>query len=97
MSDYFCSCDVSEGEPCEFEHVNWQKARKQHTCEECQAPILPGEKYARITGAFEGEMFVHKQCEFCHNEFTRIINEQHMCLTYGELACALVAELRGEL
>lgn len=43
------------------EHV----ARKQHRCFGCGDPIMPGEKYQRWRGSFEGEFFSTAEHMIC--------------------------------
>lgn len=95
MADIECYCDPAEGEPCDFVSVKHPQARKQHKCMECYDTIMAGERYARLAGKCDGEMFTHKTCLFCEQEYNRI--NQIQGIAFGELACALVAELRGEL
>lgn len=49
------------------------RARKQHTCDECNVPIAPGQDYERFVGKEDGAgVFVHKTCSDCmslRNEF----------------------------
>ncbi len=98
MSDYKCYCEPNEGEPCEIWNATWRKARKTHKCQECLEEIKPGERYQYVFIVFEGEASNYKACEFCANETARIIKERDLSgLVPGELACALVAELRGDL
>lgn len=94
-----CYCEPDEGEPCEVWKSEWRKARKVHRCVECKEPITVGERYQHTFTIFQGEVGSHKTCEFCVNERTRILSEyRHLDgLVPGDLACALVAELRGDL
>jgi hypothetical protein len=46
------------------------RARKEHTCDECWAPIRAGEVYVRITGVWDGtpgSFSLHPECD----EFSR--------------------------
>mgnify|MGYP001574483378 CR=1 FL=1 len=97
MSDYYCECDLSDSEPCEFVTYTERKARKSHRCYECRDEIRIGEKYFHVAGKGDGEFFSHNECAFCHWEFERIINDNHVRVAFGELACALVSEARGTL
>ena len=42
-----------------------QKARKEHTCGECDNPIPIGENYSYSSGIFEGKPFSKKRCLSC--------------------------------
>lgn len=97
MSEYECYCAPQEGEPCEVWRTIWYKARKAHKCVECKEAIAPGERYEYTFFIFEGEPSYHRTCEFCVKEVQRIATERDIFLVPGDLACALVAELRGEL
>lgn len=49
-------------------NVSWAKvrrARKQHCCCECLAPIEPGEHYMETTGVWDGRADRFRQCLFC--------------------------------
>ena len=59
----YCSCDVDCGAEV-FNH-KLPKAKKQHTCCECNQSILPGQFYERDTGMFEGEWLTFKTCLAC--------------------------------
>ena len=41
------------------------KARKQHTCCECDRTINRGEQYESITGLWDGDIKRYKTCEQC--------------------------------
>lgn len=40
-------------------------AKKVHYCEECWKAILPGERYHRYAGTWEGRFFTNKACLHC--------------------------------
>ena len=42
------------------------RARIRHQCGACRRSILPGEKYSRQRGVFEGDPYVSKWCTQCH-------------------------------
>ena len=44
---------------------NHVKARKQHTCCECNRVILPGERYQLFKGCWDGEWDNYKTCGPC--------------------------------
>jgi len=88
-----CYCEPVEGEPCEVWIETWRVARKPHICIECKAQILPGERYQHVFFKLDiVESF--KTCEFCVGEWARIQRDTDMCRVPGELACAVVFELR---
>ena len=45
--------------------VTLRKARKQHHCCECPAPIVPGEIYEYASGVWEGRGQSFKTCTPC--------------------------------
>lgn len=59
---YDCSCDY---DPAEFYSASIRTARKSHKCEECGAPILPGDKYEAVVGKWDGNLDTFKTCEPC--------------------------------
>ena len=76
-----CSCDWEGGCSSDF-WVPWiVKARKVHRCCECREAILPGEKYERIGGKSDGEMFTVKTCLPCAG----IRRDFVPCLWFGDL------------
>ena len=94
-----CYCEPAEGESCDLWCETWRRARKEHKCCECKEIINPGDRYAYTFLIFEGEPHTFKRCSFCAEEVARLLRDNdHMNgLVPGELACALVAELRGDL
>lgn len=99
MSDYQCYCEVGEGEPFEWESVTHPRARKEYTCCECKDKIKPGERYEKMVGKFEGELVTYRTCEFCASEYARLNCQPERdwaCIAKGELACAVLLEVRGE-
>lgn len=59
---YDCYCDY---DPADIYRASKPRARKRHKCEECGAPILPGEQYERVFGVWEGYASTHKTCARC--------------------------------
>jgi hypothetical protein len=59
---YDCYCDY---DPAEFYFARIRTARKQHKCEECAEPILPGDKYEAVIGKWDGFISTFKTCERC--------------------------------
>jgi len=47
-------CDVDYGERCEVWNRTTPRARRQHTCVQCDRPIVPGEKYLRVGALYDG-------------------------------------------
>ena len=101
---YECSCspDTSDGSDGYVVTLrdSWQKARKEHKCVECREVIRVGERYHRFVFVWEGSVGEDKHCEFCWWETQRINHELSRhgeAIMPGQLACALVAELRGDL
>lgn len=98
---YECVCETYDGEACSFQSQRWQRARKVHTCDECRDEIKPGERYEVFAGMSDGEFFSTKTCAFCAAERERL---EQVCRkigapppVLGDLACWVVAEIRGEL
>jgi len=60
MSDD-CACDY---DPASFYRAEIRTARKPHICEECGAPILPGEIYEHVTGKWDN-IASFKTCRHC--------------------------------
>ena len=57
-----CVCD----DGClEFSSSEWRTARKTHRCEECWQSIAKGDRYRRVSGKWEGAMFVYSLHESC--------------------------------
>lgn len=94
-----CYCEPmdADGGGCEVWNLTWRKARVQHRCCECKEPILQGERYERIFSVFEDEINVSTTCEFCANEYQRLL-AKHPDLSWlkGELACIVVWDMRNE-
>lgn len=59
---YDCYCDYDAPE---FHRRTTSKARKQHKCCECCAPIFIGEKYEYVIGKWEGQVDTFKTCQLC--------------------------------
>lgn len=62
------TCDVSIGEydgdaPSVF-HESIVTARKAHKCNECNEPIVPGQKYERVSGKWD-DWQVYRFCLPC--------------------------------
>ena len=59
-----CSCDIDGGP--NFSKETFPKARKNHKCCECKDSILPGSKYNRIKGMWDGKFLTFCTCMACH-------------------------------
>jgi hypothetical protein len=86
MEAEFCSCDFDYDGTADIHREELVKARKEHTCLECEEAISKGEKYVRVTQLFEGEWWTGKICRPC--EAIR----QDYCAPYS-----LLRERIGEL
>ena len=61
-----CSCVYVDGyELPEFSDSRIYKAKKDHVCTECYRKILPGEKYERVFGKWDGAVETYKTCSDC--------------------------------
>lgn len=40
-------------------------AKKVHYCDECGKAVLPGERYHRAVGTWEGNFFTNRACLHC--------------------------------
>lgn len=59
-------------------------ARKAHACEECGAPIVPGEKYHAVSGLSDGEWWHIKVCDCCERKRCALATEMDLdCIPYG--------------
>lgn len=68
MSD---ECGVSfdgRSDDCEntFYSESWRRARKPHRCGECRQAIQPGQRYLRVVGKADGDMWTAVLCEPCN-------------------------------
>lgn len=61
--DDACYCDYGEGPSLLDEKT--VTAKKAHKCSECRGAILPGERYLKTWGIWEGEAHTFKRCEDC--------------------------------
>jgi len=55
---------------CEYEEPQFfskatHKARAQHRCDECYRTIVPGERYERVRGVWDGTFSMYKMCPRC--------------------------------
>ncbi len=49
-----------------------RKARKQHRCDGCYKPILPGDLYVDGNCRFEGEFYAYQTCGVCEVDRDKI-------------------------
>lgn len=98
MSDYECVCDPVEPDGfCQVWIPKTRRASRPYKCCECGEPIKPGELYEHLFTKYEDDIGTHRTCMFCAVEFERLMNLMPDGLVKGDLACALVYELRGGL
>jgi hypothetical protein len=71
----------------EFYSETYQRAQKKHSCVECAAPILPGERYLRYNGKWGGRvsggcqhLLCRAACIWIRDEF-----QEGDCLGFGQL------------
>lgn len=80
----FTECDVPE-----FCNVVDRKARKQHKCCECRAPIRIGETYVNCTGKWDGKVDTFRQHMHCADACRYIrdhdMNDDGGCIPFGGL------------
>lgn len=80
---YDCVCDYDAPE---FYSKSWPKARKQHKCEECSGPIVPGECYELVAGRWNGSFDTFKTCQRCVDLRQWVINNiPCTCWAHGNL------------
>jgi hypothetical protein len=71
----------TDGYRASFYHDDIVTARKQRKCHECYRPIIPGQKYERTTGKWDGQFDRVNTCLPC-----REIRNRFMCSwQYGEV------------
>lgn len=62
-----CDCSEYVDESADVYRSQIIKARKEHKCGECGDPILPGDKYEKVTACWEGTWGTHKTCRGCYH------------------------------
>lgn len=71
-----------------------RKARKTHTCCECQHPIVPGELYEHTKGVWDGSAAEFKTCLCCAKARCAIRDKLDLnsdeCIEFGGLKEAMV-------
>lgn len=61
------------------------KARKEHRCCECKAPINKGEVHFFVSMKYEGEISTERQHLDCMNACMEVRSYQDECVYYGGL------------
>lgn len=70
----------------EFFQETRQKAKKEHICFECGAPIFQNEFYFKSTGKWNGEVSQYKQHTWCRAACTHLSKMDYDgCIAFGEL------------
>lgn len=82
------------------------RARKTHTCGECRATVLPGQRYERAVMKFDGELCVELTCQTCvairrdlfpcgwiYGEMWNSIHEE-ICMAEDDGVCICPSNLR---
>jgi hypothetical protein len=67
MSNFYCCCGNEDYEHAELYNETFPIAKKEHECVECGEPILPGQKYHRVEGKWEGHWGTYKTCYPCYH------------------------------
>ena len=83
--DFACRCDY---DPAIFYRKRMGRARKDHQCNECGAPIRPGEVYERVSGMWDRTDGVHvfETCERCRDLRVWVTNSiPCFCWAHGNL------------
>jgi hypothetical protein len=87
MEASFCTCDYDTPSPVPYAETI-RRARKPHTCCECDEPIQPGQQYQHASGRSDGGWFRYHTCIPC----SRIARDY--CAPFGHLR-AQIRELLG--
>lgn len=58
-------CFDTDGESSDVWEETWQRARKEHACDECRETILVGEVYQRIGSLYDGRWSTFRFCPAC--------------------------------
>ena len=78
---YNCYCDYDDYDTPEFLNESYRKARKQYYCDNCNGPILPGEKYHYTVGKWDGDIGYYRKCPRCE-EMHRYLIGNLPCFCY---------------
>lgn len=81
-----CDCDC---EMPEFFDMRFVKAKKEHKCCECYAPILAGHEYEYICGKWVGDFIIHKTCMRCSRLRAEFNKKPNRCVCFEGLMEAL--------
>lgn len=57
-----CYCDY---DPPAWHRSSRPRAKRRHRCDECDAPILPGQIYENVVGKWESSISTFKTCPAC--------------------------------
>lgn len=60
-------CMIDDADPCTWFGTKDRKARKEHTCAECNRTIGIGETYYCSSYVSCGSFYENKACAHCHN------------------------------
>lgn len=61
---------------------SYHTAAKEHYCENCGYPILPGERYRNMTGLVEGDFYSAKEHEDCVALCCKLLEQDICCEEY---------------
>jgi hypothetical protein len=81
MIDCYCDHD-----PPTFYNSVLRRAKLAHHCDECGAPISPGQKYEYVSGLWDGSFSIWKTCAGCVDLRTWTKNNVPcLCWAHGSL------------
>jgi hypothetical protein len=83
MSDGTCdvSLDDYDGDQASVFNSHVLKARKSHTCYECEETIQPGDRYERVSGKWGDEWRTYRFCLPC-SEIATEFSDNARCFGY---------------
>jgi hypothetical protein len=82
--NYDCYCDYEQ--PTFISVANVKRARRQHKCAECRAPIPAGTAYEYVSGLWEGDFNTFHICALCKElREWATISVPCFCWSYGNL------------
>lgn len=80
--DYDCSCDY---DPPSVYNATTPRAKKSYRCDECPGWILPGERYERVFGVWDGHASTYRTCERCFDLRMWVKNNVPcLCIMHGD-------------
>lgn len=89
------ACECYDAVPFDILKSVARKARKSWCCYECGKFINPGDQYHYLAGKCEGELVVHRTCQFYRNVLEDL-SSMGYCVLFGGL-WELVGEIeRGD-